>query len=62
MKTLVKFQPHAMSASQLKEVKGGDDCHNSYSAGEVDFLMRANGWSRSTAQSALYYACRYAAH
>ena len=61
MKRLAQFQSNALSNAALKQIKGGDDCHNSYSQSEVEFLVAANGWSEGRARQCLYYACRYAA-
>ena len=61
MKKLSTFQQFQLSNQQLKEAKGGTDCHDSYSRSEVIFLVHANRWHRRTAERALYYSCVYAA-
>lgn len=61
MKKLAKFQQCSLTNEALRHVKGGDDCHNSYSDSEVRFLMDANNWSERRAKRVLYLACKFAA-
>lgn len=61
MKKLSTFQKFQLSTQQLNEVKGGTDCHDSYSRSEVIFLRDANNWSESRAKRVLYLSCLYAA-